>query len=178
MPKPAKVKEVEALREALRTSPNFYLVEFRGLSVTASNSLRGKILEAGGELRVAKNTLLRLAMREEGVPQGIEAWLEGPTALLLCPDDPVAPAKAVLDFAADLADGQLRLKAGLVEGRVLDAAGAEAMAKLPGKLEIQSMVVGAIAGPLNSLVGTLNGALSELVFTLQAVADKRKEQGE
>lgn len=177
MPKPAKIKEVEALREALRSSPNFYLVEFSGLSVTATNNLRGSILRAGGELRVAKNTLLRLAMRAEGLPQAVEAWLEGPTALLLCPSDPVAPAKAVLDFAADMAEGVLRLKAGIVEGRVLDAAGAEAMAKLPSKVEIQSAVVGALAGPLNSLVGTLNGALSELVFTLQAVADKRKEEG-
>lgn len=177
MPKPAKVTQVEALREALKASPNFYLVEFSGLSVTATNSLRGKILEAGGELRVAKNTLLRLAMREEGVPEAIEAWLEGPTALLLCPQDPIAPAKAVLDFARDLSAGTLRLKAGMVEGRVLDGAGAEAVAKLPGKLEIQSTLVGAIAGPLNSLVGVLNSALSDLVFTLQAVADKRKEEG-
>jgi large subunit ribosomal protein L10 len=178
LPRPEKLTEVEELRGALRGSPSFYLVDFTGLSVTATNALRGRILAAGGELRVAKNTLLRLAMREEGVPSGIEAYLEGPTGILLCPGDPAAPAKAVADFGADLTVGTLRLKAGVVEGMVLDEAGAVAMSKLPGKLEIQSMVVGAIEGPLRGLVGTLNAALSDLVFTLEAVADKRKEQGE
>ena len=178
MPKPEKVDEVAQLAQALQASPNFYLVEFTGLSVGATNDLRGRILAAGGELRVAKNTLLRLAMRERGVPEAIEAYLEGPTAILFCPDDPVSPAKAVMDYAGEMAAGSLRLKAAYIEGEVLDEARALAMSKLPGKLEIQGAVVGAVAGPLNSLVGTLNGALSELVFTLQAVADKRKEQGE
>lgn len=178
MPKPVKVTEVADLTEALKASPNFYLVEFSGLSVSATTDLRGKILEAGGEMRVAKNTLLRLAMREVGVPEGVDGYLLGPTALLYCPEDPVMPAKAIADYAEDMASGTLVLKAAYIEGELLDGAKAEAMSKLPGKLELQGMVVGAIAGPLNSLVGTLNGAASELVFTLQAVADKRKEQGE
>jgi large subunit ribosomal protein L10 len=178
LPKPEKISEVEELRQAIEAARNFYLVEFTGLSVTQMSDLRGKILEAGGRLRVAKNTLLTLALRDLGVPADIEKSLAGPTAIMLCGDDPVSPAKAVFDYGKGVARGSVALKAGWVEGAVLDARRAEAMAKLPSQLEIKSMVVGALNGPLQGVIGAMNGVVRELVGTLDAVAEKRKEKGE
>jgi large subunit ribosomal protein L10 len=175
MPKPQKISEVEELTEAIREAGNFYLVEFTGLSVTAMSDLRGKILDAGGRMRVAKNTLLTLAFRALGVGSSIETSLVGPTAILLCVGDPVSPAKAVFDFGLTLNKGTVVLKAGWVEGDVLDARRAESMAKLPGQLEIKSMLVGALVGPLQGVVGAMSGVTRDLVYTLEAVADKRKE---
>jgi large subunit ribosomal protein L10 len=177
MPKPQKISEVDELTQAVEAARNFYLVEFTGLSVTAMGNLRGKILDAGGRLKVAKNTLLTLAFRAVGVESGIEESLVGPTAILLCPADPVSPAKAVADFAQEAGNAVVRLKAGWVEGALLDAKGCEAMAKLPGELEIKSMVVGALNGPLQGVVGAMSGLLRELVGTIDAYVEKSKESG-
>ena len=175
MPKPQKISEVEELTQAIKEAGNFYLVEFSGLTVTAVSDLRGKILDAGGRMRVAKNTLLTLAFRAIGVDASIERSLVGPTAILLCEGDPVSPAKAVYDFGVALNKGTLVLKAGWVEGTVLDAKRAESMAKLPSQLEIKSMVVGALSGPLQGVVGAMSGVMRDVVYTLEAVADKRME---
>jgi large subunit ribosomal protein L10 len=176
MPKPEKIEAVRLLREALAQARNFYLLEFAGLTVAQMTRLREAILQAGGRLHVCKNTLLRLALREVGVDGQLEEALAGPTALVVCYEDPVEPARAVLDFIRAQTGFTLRLKGGYVEGRSLDAAQAEAVAKLPSKLEIQSGVVGAVSGPLRALVGVLNAAVAELVYVLSAVADKRRAQ--
>jgi len=174
VPKQRNITAVAQLVEALRQSPNFYLVEFRGLSVAAIDELRGAVLEAGGRLQVAKNTLLGKALAEVGLDESLSACLVGPTAVLYCLKDPVEPARALREFAKD--HEGVRLKAGYVEGQVLDAAAADSVAQLPSKLEIQGSVVGAINGPLRDLVGLLQACVSELVYVLDAVADKRHEQ--
>ncbi|MCD6352121.1 MAG: 50S ribosomal protein L10 [Armatimonadetes bacterium] len=175
MPKQSNVAEVARLREALSETPNFYLVEFSGLSVAEMNDLRGKVIEAGGRLEVVKNTLLRLALSELEIDGDIVGYLVGPTALLYCPDDPIGPAKAIVDFAKE--HEGLRLKAAHIEGRSMGPEDAEALAKLPSKLEIQSTVVGAIEGPARELVGILNAAVSELVYVLDGIAQKQQEEG-
>ncbi len=173
MPKAENVAEVERLREAVSGSPNFYLVEFSGLSVTQMNALRGAVIAAGGRLEVVKNTLLRLALAGLDINGDIVAYLVGPTALLYCPEDPIEPARAVRDFGKE--HPGVAVKAAHIEGETLGADRATAMASLPSKLEIQASVVGAIAGPMRELVGTLNAAVAELVYVLDGIADKRRE---
>lgn len=176
MPRPDKVEEVQRLREVVSAAGNFYLLEFTGLSVSEMNALRGAVIEAGGRIEVVKNTLLRLALRELEIDGELEQCLVGPTAVLYCPDDPVEPAKAVREFAQE--HEGVRFKGGWIEGQAVDAARADQIAQLPSKLETRAAVAGAIAGPLNELVGLLNAVVSELVYTLQAVADKRQEEGQ
>ena len=171
MPRPDKVQKVEELRQAIEEAGNFFLVEFTGLPVSAMTALRGAIIEAGGRLTVAKNTLVRLALQQLGIDGELEEVLRGPTALLLCGEDPVGPAKAVVDFAAD--NGvDVRLKAGYVEGRTLNAEEATAVAKLPSKMELQGQLLGLLAGPMQELVGVLNAAPAELTYVLQAKVDE------
>ena len=171
MPKPEKVQEVEQLREAIEQAGNFFLVEFIGLTVSAMTALRGAIIDAGGRLRVVKNTLLRRALQELGIAESFDEVLHGPTALLLCGEDPIGPAKAVVDFAKE--NGvDVRLKAGYVEGRALAADEAEAVAKLPSKIELQAQLLGLLMGPMQELVGILNAAPAELTYVLQAKIDE------
>lgn len=174
MPTPQKEARVSALKESVASSSGMYLSEYQGLSVAAFTDLRSRILAAGGRVEVAKNRLLKLAI--EGTPaQELEAHLEGPTAVTFCTGDPFAPARAMKEFAKTLTADTQRwtIKAAYVDGRVFGPSSAPALADLPTTEEIKSSVVGAIAGPANALVHSLNGLLSDVVYTLQAVADKR-----
>lgn len=177
MPTPQKEAIVAELREALENSAGLYLLDFSGIRVNQVNALRGQILEAGGRVFVAKNRLLKLAFAGTAA-EGLADVLKGPTAVMFCAADPITPGRAVLDFAKTLTNEAQRweIKAAFVDGVVYDTNRARALASMPPMDEIKGSVVGSIAGPLNALVGTLNGAVSELVYTLQAVADKRQEQ--
>ena len=177
MPTPQKEAIVAELRESFDNSAGMYLLDFSGIRANQVNALRGQILEAGGRVYVAKNRLLKLALA--GTPaEGLADMLKGPSAVMFCIADPITPGKAVLDFAKTLTNEAQRweIKAAWVDGVVYDANRAKALASMPPLDEIKSGVVGSIAGPLNAVVGTLNGVVSELVYTLQAVADKRDEQ--
>lgn len=176
MPTPQKEATVAELTAAFEKSSGLYLCDFSGITAEMMNDLRGKIIESGGHMYVAKNRLLKIAFA--GTPaEGLAKLLTGPTAVAFCFQDPIGPAQTMTTFAKTL-DGNRRwdLKGAYVDGTVYDASGAVQLADLPPLEELRGMVVGAIAGPLNSLVGTLNGVASELVFTLQAVAEKRESQ--
>ncbi len=177
MPTPDKEARVAAFRETLAEGCTLYLSDFSGITAAQMNELRGKVLAAGGRVEVAKNRLLKLALT--GTPaEVVIPHLVGPTAVVFCQGDPIAPAKAMKDFSKTLtaASQHWVIKAAYVDGRMFAGEKAEALAALPSIDEIKGAAVGAIAGPLNALVGTLNGALSDLVYTLQAIADKRAEQ--
>jgi large subunit ribosomal protein L10 len=173
VPKPEKVTKVERLRSMLAQTPNYYFVEFSGLSVSQMNALRRDIINAGGRIEVVKNTLLRRALSELGADNKLEAYLVGPTAVLYCPDDPIGPARVLREFAKE--HPSVRLKAGYIEGEVLDSDAADAVAQLPGKTEIQAGLVAALVGPATQLLCILNAAVAEFVYVLEAVVDKRRE---
>ncbi len=171
MPKPEKVQQLEQLKAELQEAGNFFLIEFSGVPAPEFNRLRAQIREAGGRLKVTKNTFLVKAFKALEI-EGLDQALVGPTAVVLCGEDPVAPAKAVLDFADEV--GGVRLKAAYVEGQAYDAAGAESIAKLPSKMELQAQALAAINGPLAEFVGILSNVINELVWLIDA---KVKEDG-
>jgi len=172
-PRPDKVAEVEALEERLRTSSIVILTDYRGLTVGEIGTLRGKLRGASLDYRVAKNTLLSRAAERVGVV-GLEPHLTGPTAVVFGNDDPGVPARVLQDFIRQFR--KLEIKGGVVEGQALDAAGVQALATLPTKLELLARVVGAVQGPLYSLVTVLNAAPRGLVTALDAIRKKREAE--
>ncbi|HEV2283750.1 MAG TPA: 50S ribosomal protein L10 [bacterium] len=172
-PRPDKVAEVEALEERLRNSSIVILTDYRGLTVGEIGTLRGKLRGASLEYRVAKNTLLSRAAERVGVV-GLEPHLTGPTAVVFGNDDPGVPARVLQDFIRQFR--KLEIKGGVVEGHALDAAGVQALATLPGKPELLARVVGAVQGPLFSLVMVLNAAPRGLVTALDAIRKRREAE--
>lgn len=164
---------VAELAEKLKNTKGAVLTNYRGLNVAQDTNLRRKLREAGVEYRVVKNTMTRIAANEVGI-QGMDAYLEGPTAIAVSMTDPVAPAKVISDFIKENKLQALEVKAGLVEGKVIDAAGVKALASLPSREVLVAQVLAGMQSPIVGLVNVLQGNIRNLVYTLEAVR-KQKE---
>lgn len=174
MANPKNEATVAALREVLADAVTFFVVDYQGLSAGDLGKLRANVREAGGRLLVAKNTLINVVLEEQGI-DGFDATLQGPTALVLVGDDPVAPAKALTDFAKDHPKDLPAAKGGLLQG---DQVGAEALAKiakLPSRDELLSELVGVLQAPLQQLVGVLEGPQRDLVSVISNYEQTLKE---
>lgn len=170
MPKEEKVEAVQELRERIEGSNSLLLTDYRGLTVSEITTLRKALREAGADYKVVKNTLFRLAA-EKLADSGIYDLLVGPTAVAFVRNDPIAPAKTIMDFAKD--HKELEVKGGYVEGRLLAAEQIQALARIPPKEVLLAQLVWSIQSPISGLVGTLQGLMSNLVYTLQGVADQK-----
>lgn len=172
MPTPEKKALVAQLHDDIEGSSSFYLTEFHGLNVAAMNELRAQIRAAQGRLQVAKNRLLRLAVKGTKA-EGLSEYLTGPTAITFCTDAPIAVAKVIREFAKQ--HEYVAIKAGLVEGKLLDRQQAQRIASLPPRGQLLAELLAAIAAPAVGLLRVLGAANSTLVFTLEAIADKRQQ---
>jgi large subunit ribosomal protein L10 len=168
VPRPDKVAVVDEVKSGLTGSAATLLTHYRGLSVTELAELRAKLREAGAEYRVAKNTLTRRAANDLGL-EGLEDLLVGPTALVFCQEDPVAPAKALKAFAKDHPD--LVIRGGYLDGEVLDEVAAIKLADLASKEELLAQLVGLMYGALANTARLLQAPLEKQARLVQALID-------
>lgn len=180
-PRPDKVAVVEEVRGKLEGADAVLLTEYRGLKVTELGALRSAMRSAGGEYKIYKNTLVRLAARELGID--LDDVLVGPTALAFVstktdgsPGDIASVAKAVQDFSK----GQplLVLKGGLLGDKVLDSDGAKALASLPTASEVYARLAGAVNGNARGLASVISGVHRSLAYVLQAAIDAKVFEGD
>lgn len=164
---------VAELKEKFSAAKGAVLTNYRGLTVAQDTKLRRKLREAGVEYRVVKNTLTRIAADQSGVSE-LDPYLEGPTAIALSFSDPVAPAKIISDFLKETKTQVLEIKAGLVEGKVIDADGVKALASLPSREVLIAKALGSMQAPITGFVNVLQGNIRNLVYALEAVR-KQKE---
>lgn len=167
--KPEKVKAVEEIREKFEKATAVVLTDYRGLNVASITELRKKLREQGVEFKVIKNTLTSIALRD--FDYNLDEYLKGPTAAAFSYGDPVAPAKVLVEFAKN--HKELEIKAGVVEGKVIDKEKVVDLSKLPSREELVAKAVGSIQAPLYGIVSVLQGPLRALVYTLQAIQDKK-----
>ena len=173
MPAAIKYELVQDLKGKLERSKALYVGEYRGMTVAQSTALRARVREAGGELKVAKNTLFAIAMKEAGFGTLPESMMTGPNIFALCYDDPVAVAKVLKEYAMDKTQKAFRLKGGLLEGTELDLDQLYALADLPSKDALRGQVVRTIAAPISGLVNVLSGTMRGLVTCLAQIRDKK-----
>lgn|SRR5690554_1466580 len=174
MPKPEKVAIVQEIQERLSKVQGAVITDYRGLDVAEITELRKQLREAGVEYKVLKNTLTILAAREAGL-DGIVEYLSGPTAIAFGYDDPVVAAKIISDFAKK--NKELEIKGGLVEGKALNADGVKALADLPSREVLLSMVLRGMQAPIAGMVNVLQGNIRNFVYALEAVRKQKEEQG-
>jgi len=165
-----KQEAVTALAEKMKNSVAGVLVDYKGINVENDTKLRKELREAGVEYTVIKNSILRRASEEANL-EDLKANLTGSTALALSETDAVAAAKILEKYAAS-SRGAFTIKAGFVEGGVLDVAGVEALAKLPAREELVAMTLRGFNAPISGFVNVLNGNIRGLVIALNQIAEK------
>lgn len=173
--RPEKQAAIATLKEKLSTAKGAVLVDYRGLTVAQDTKLRRKLREAGVEYRVVKNTLTNLAAKEAGI-EGLEVYLEGTTALAVSATDPVAPAKILSEFQKEIGKTvkTFQIKAGVLEGKVIDANGVKALADLPSREVLLAKVAGTMQAPISGLVSVMAGTIRKFVYAVDAVRQQKE----
>ena len=149
----SKKAVVAELVERLKGAQAGVLADYRGLTVAQDTELRAKLREAGVEYTIVKNTLTRFAANEVGLGE-LDPVLHGPTALATSNDDVVAPAKVLVEFAKN--NEQLEIKAGFVDGKVIDVNEVKVYANIPNKETLIAKMLGSLQAPIGNLVRTLD----------------------
>ncbi|HAA90671.1 MAG: 50S ribosomal protein L10 [Thermoanaerobacterales bacterium 50_218] len=165
-----KKKVVAEIEERLKSAKAAIFADYRGLNVAEATQLRRKFKEAGAEFRVVKNTLTRIAASRSGI-EGIDEFLIGPTAIAFGFDDPVVPAKLLVEFIKE--NQKLEIKGGLIEGKVVKAAEVKSLADLPSRDVLISRVLGGLQAPIAGLQFVLKGPLQKLVYVLRAIEEQK-----
>ena len=153
-----KQQIVESLAAKLRDAKSGVLVKYEGITVADDTALRATLRKAGVEYTVMKNTLTGKACEIAGYGD-MKQYLSGMTAIAIGTDDPIAPAKIMKTFADKL--DRFEIKAGFVDGGILDKAGVEALAEIPSKEVLIAKMMGSLMSPLYGLA-----------YVLQAKIDK------
>ncbi|WP_321530896.1 50S ribosomal protein L10 [uncultured Desulfuromonas sp.] len=165
-----KVQLVEEFAAKLATAKAAFIADYRGLNVDEVNELRGKLRGAGVEYRVVKNTLLRLAAKGTDF-ECLGDYLQGPTAIAIAQEDPVAPAKVLAEYAKD--SKFFELKTAVLEGKILSESEVKALAELPSREVLLGKMLGSINAPVSNFVGVLAAVPRSLVQVLGAIRDQK-----
>jgi large subunit ribosomal protein L10 len=169
---PHKTEGIQKIRELIEGSTDVIFTDFRGLNVSQITELRRALQDKQAEYRVVKNSYARLALKELGCPVE-EEFLIDPTALALAKADIGPISKVLFDFTRD---STLKIKGGVVDGKVVSPGEVRAISMLPGREQLYAMLMGTMNAPLTNLVYAMDAVVSKLVRTLQAVAESKEKQ--
>ncbi len=170
MPTVTKEGLVSEIKDRFNGAEAVILADYRGLTVKEVQELRVKVREAGGEIKVYKNSLTEIAIRELALPN-LDEFLAGPTAFVFIEADPVAPAKALAAFAK--VHKALELKGGIVQSRVVGVEGVKMLATLPTREELIAKLLGTMQNPLTGTVRVLSGPARAFATVLDAIATQK-----
>ena len=144
-------------------------LDFKGMTVEHVTKLRAEFRKAGVEYKVVKNTLVKHALKDAPYKQKLDDVLVGMTGIAWSYEDPSAAAKVVKAFKKDPAGDKLQIKAGLIEGAILDAKAVEnQLATMPGKNELRAMLLATLQAPLQNFVALLAAPAQNFAYLLAA----------
>jgi large subunit ribosomal protein L10 len=170
MPRPEKVEQVELLTDKLKKAKVAVLTDYRGLTVSQLQDLRGRLRAQEVEYRVVKNTLARRAAVESGNP-AFQDLLKGPIAIALGYGDLSAPAKVLGEWTRQTRI-RLEIVGGLVEGRVLGPDQTRQTADLPPREVLLAQLLGTMQSPAAQLVATIQAPLQQMIGIFEAYKGK------
>ena len=156
-----KATIVDEVAEKFQSAVSVVVVDYRGLTVEQVTNLRKDLREAGVEMRVIKNTYLKRAADKVGY-EGLDETFTGPTAVAFSSEDVVAPARIMAKYAEDIE--ALEIKGGMIEGKVASLEEINALAKLPNR-----------EGMLSMLLSVLQAPVRNFAYAVKAVADSKDE---
>lgn len=160
---------IKELNDKFTRAKGVVAAEFNKLDVDTVNKLRKKLRDGGVEWKVLKNTLAIRAAKGTSVEK-ISGDFVGPVAVAISYDDVVAPAKILAAFVKDLQT--VKIRSGVIQGQKIDAAGVQALAKLPGLNELRSTILGMINQPATKLLRTIKEPSASLVRVIKAKSEK------
>ena len=174
MPTPRKVEQVAALADVISRAEIAISAQYQGVAMDQQVEMRARLREAGAEMYVVKNTLLRIAAERAGKPLFVEL-AEGPTAIIVGYDEPVAPSKAIVSYLRDHADSKVQIRRAVVGDELVDEAYVRQLATLPSKEELVATLAGNLVGKIAEFSGLLVATQRKFVGLVEARATQLEE---
>jgi large subunit ribosomal protein L10 len=173
MERAAKTTQIGEIRARFDKSTAAVFLDYKGMTVEAATKLRVEFRKAGVEYKVCKNTLVKQALKGEKFADKLSPALAGMTGIAWSYEDPSAAAKVVKAFRKETIGEKLQIKAGLIDGSVLNPAAVEdQLATMPGKDELRGMLLATFQAPLQQFVALLQAPTQNLVYLLAAKEKK------
>ena len=172
MPSQKNIDQLKILKEKLDGAKTVVFADYHGLSVNKQQELRAKIQETAGEFTVVKNTLLKLALKDKHASK-LDDTFKGATALLIAREDEIGPLKALVEFAKE--NELPKVKAGILDDRIISPEEIDELAKLPGRIELQGKLIATLQSPISGFVNVLRGNLTGLVQALKQIKENQEK---
>ncbi|MBD3267870.1 50S ribosomal protein L10 [bacterium] len=166
-----KVELADEYKSILDKTAGFIVFDYRGLTVEEVNDLRGKLRDAGANMQVVKNRMLKRAVEDRPYADQLNDLLIGTNAAIFAnEEDPITPAKAIVNFAKD--NEKIHIKAGVIGTDFMDDKGVGELAKVPSQEELYAKILGGIKSPAQNVLGGIKGLHQKLFGLMNAYKDK------
>ncbi len=167
----AKRQVVQEVVDKMQRAQGMIFYDYRGLTVAEVTELRNNFRAAGVEYHVIKNSMLIRAAEQMEI-KGLDQYLSGPTAVAFGYNDPVAPAKVLVDFVKKVK--KTEIKSGVLGTKVVDVKGVEALSQMPSREQLIAQLAGTLNAPISGLARSLSGIICKLGYALNAVIDQKQ----
>ena len=171
MPQQYKIDKVVQIESRIAENAGLFVVNYNGLTVKQAQELRHQLRECGAEMKVYKNNLVKIALKNQEQPE-LDEILAGPVAYVFYESEPVEAAKALKDFSAK-SKGVLEIKGGISDGKAVSADDVKAIAELPTKDQLLGQIAGLISGFARDIAVCVNGVSSGLARSIQQVSEQK-----
>jgi len=165
-----KEQIVAELAQRLGEIKAAFIADYRGINVEQVTQMRRELVAAGVDYRVVKNSLLKLASKDTPAAE-LEKFCAGPTAIAMAGEDVVAPAKILTKYADTIP--AFELKAGVLDGKLINVEEIKALSKLPSREELLAKALASMNAPVSNFVGTIAAIPRSLVQVLSAIAQSK-----
>lgn len=169
MPSQKNINQLDIVKQKVEKSKSVIFADYKGLSVNQFNQLRSKVRENGGEMLVAKNSLVKIVLKNKDIDKA----LVGPNVAIFAYEDEIAPLKAVAEFNKE--NNLPVFTAGFFENKALSSDEVITLSKIPGKQELYAKIVGSLSAPLSGMLNVLQGNTRNLIYALNAIKDSKSE---